>query len=188
MLYLVQNATYNVCGLVYVGQTKGRLNTRMCGHRSGIKNNLFPEDYHHFRQPDHSNLCMNNFILGKIYHPSIMTKLIVQVTYLVQDASVMNIFDKSPRRKLRHCHRQYASPKLHDVSINGLLPYVQTPLGMNNIRTKLHSLLLSKLHSLYATCLKTSTSGRYSTLYNLTYTILDIGQTQAVQARDDTWE
>ena len=146
----------NLCGLVYVGQTKGGLSTRMCGHRSRIKNSLFPEDYHHCMQPNHSNLSMKNCILGKIYyHPSIMTKLIVYVTYLVQDASVMNIFNNSPRRKRRHCHRQYASPKLHDVSINGLLSYVQLLLGMNNVRTKLHSLLLSKFHSLYATCLKT---------------------------------
>jgi len=88
----------------------------------------------------------------------------------------MNIFDNSPRRKRSHCHRQYTSPKLHDVSINGPLPYVQIPLGMNNIRTKLHPLPLSKLHSLYATCLKTSTSDPYSTLYKLAAIMLDIGQ------------
>jgi len=59
----------NLCGLVYVGETKGGLNIHMCGHRSGIKNNIFPEVYHHFRQPNHSNLSMKVRILEKIYHP-----------------------------------------------------------------------------------------------------------------------
>ena len=34
-----------------------------------------------------------------------------------------------------HGHRQYCqytSPKLHDVSVNGLLPYVQIPVGMHH--------------------------------------------------------
>jgi hypothetical protein len=63
--------------------------------------------------------------------------------------NVMNIFDNTPRRKWSHGHRQYTSPKLHDVSINGLLSYVQKPLGMHHIQTKLYSFPFSKLHSLY---------------------------------------
>ena len=35
----------NLYGLIYVGNSKGRLNTRMCGPWSGIKNNLFTEVY-----------------------------------------------------------------------------------------------------------------------------------------------
>jgi len=88
--------------------------------------------------------------------------------------NVMNISDNAPRRK--RSHGQYTSPKLHDVSINGFLLCVQKPLGVHYIRTKLYSVTLSKLHSLYTTCLKTSTTDPYSTLYKLTTIILDIGQ------------
>ena len=66
----------------------------------------------------------------------------------------MNIFDNTPRRKRSHGHHQDISPKLHDASINGLLSYVQIPVGIHHILTELYSLSLSKLHSLYTTCLK----------------------------------
>ena len=56
--------------LVCVGETKGELNIHMCGHRSGIKNNQFPELYHHFRQPDHSTLSVKDHMLEKKYHRS----------------------------------------------------------------------------------------------------------------------
>ena len=75
-----------------------------------------------------------------------------------------------------HDHREYTSPKLHDVSVNDLLPYFQMPLGMHHIPPKLYSLPLSYLHSLYTTCLKTSNTDPYSTLYKLTAIILNIGQ------------
>ena len=165
----------------------------MCGHRSGIKNNLFPEVYYHFRHSDLSNLSMKVRILEKIYHPSnnpnLSTPLLRQkeeywirklrtvMPYGCNDkidsigniscpgwsnVNVMNIFDNTPIRKRSHGHRQYTSPKLYDVSINDLLPYFQIPIGMPHIRTKLYSLPLSKLHSLYTTCLKTSTTDPYS--------------------------
>jgi hypothetical protein len=82
----------------------------------------------------------------------------------------MNIFDNTPRRKRDHDRRQYTSPKLHDIFINGLLPYVKKPLGMRYIRAKLYSLPLSKLHSLHTT-------------YNT-----GIWSTHAFQAGDYTWE
>ena len=44
--------------------------------------------------------------------------MIRQCVYYV---NVMNIFDNTTRRKQGHDHRQYTSPKLHDVSIYGLL-------------------------------------------------------------------
>jgi hypothetical protein len=58
------------------------------------------------------------------------------------------------------------------IYIQGLLPFVQTPLGMHHILTKLFSLALSKLHSLYTTCLSTLTTDPYFTLYKLTAIIL----------------
>jgi hypothetical protein len=52
--------------------------------------------------------------------------------------SNVHIFDNTSRRKRSHGQGQYTSHKLHDVSINGLIPYVQIPLGMHHIRTKLY--------------------------------------------------
>jgi hypothetical protein len=43
----------NLCGLVYVGVTKGKLHKRICGHRSSIINNVNNIVYQHFNQPDH---------------------------------------------------------------------------------------------------------------------------------------
>ena len=48
----------NLCGLVYVGETKGKLDKRICGHRSGIIHNVNDIVYQHFNQPDHSLLSM----------------------------------------------------------------------------------------------------------------------------------
>ena len=91
---------------------------------------------------------------------------------------VMHIFDNTPKRKRSHGHRLYTSPQIHDISINGLLPSpcVQKPLEMHHIRTKQYSLPLSKLNSIYITCIKSSTTDSYSTLYKLTAFILDISQ------------
>jgi hypothetical protein len=70
---------------------------------------------------------------------------------------VMDIFNSAPRRKRRHGHRHYTSPMFHDVSLNDLLPFMQKPLGIHHIRSKLFSLPLSKLHALYNSCWDRST-------------------------------
>ena len=67
--YVVYGVECNLCGLVFVGETKWGLNTRMCGHRSGINNNQYHEVYHHFRQQDHSNLY-TSFHLGNNFNLS----------------------------------------------------------------------------------------------------------------------
>ena len=58
----------NLSGLVYVGETKGRLNKRMCGHKSD--NNLNANDilYKHFNQPYHSIVSMTVRIIENMYH------------------------------------------------------------------------------------------------------------------------
>ena len=69
----------NLCGLVYVGETRGKLHKRICGHRSGIINNVNDIVYQHFNQPDHSILSMPVRIIEKIYHmtnnPNLATPL-----------------------------------------------------------------------------------------------------------------
>lgn len=86
----------------------------------------------------------------------------------------MNIFNSTPRRRRSHGQRNYTSPTLHDVSINDLLPFIQKPLGIHHIRTKLYSLPLSKLHSLFNLCLETTVTNPHSNQYKLTAIMSDI--------------
>ena len=58
-----------LCGLIYVGETKGELRKRMNGHRSQINNGGNQLLYRHFNLPDHSVLSMKVRILEKTYHP-----------------------------------------------------------------------------------------------------------------------
>jgi hypothetical protein len=61
----------NLCGLVYVGVTKGKLHKRRCCHRSSIINNVNDIVYQHFNQPDHSILCTLFFI----YYDQVLNNL-----------------------------------------------------------------------------------------------------------------
>ena len=58
----------NLCGLVYVGETKGKLHKRIRGHRSSIINNVNDIVYQNFNQPNHSIRSMRVRIIEKIYH------------------------------------------------------------------------------------------------------------------------
>ena len=87
--------------------------------------------------------------------------------------NVMGIFKSAPRRKRSHGHRYYTSPIFHDVSLNDLLTFMQKPLGMHHIRSKLFSLPLSKLHTLYNSCLVSNVINPNSNEYKLTAIVLD---------------
>ena len=65
---MVYGLECNLCELVYVGVTKGKLHKRICGHRSSIINNVNDIVYQHFNQPDHSIFSMQVRIIQKIYH------------------------------------------------------------------------------------------------------------------------
>ena len=71
---VVSNVVYGVecslCGLIYVGETKGQLRNRMSGHRYEINHGSNQLLYQHFNLPDHSILSFKVRILEKIYHPS----------------------------------------------------------------------------------------------------------------------
>ena len=58
----------DLCGLIYVGETKGQLRKRVNGHRSEINNGGGQLFYQHFNQADHSVLSMKVRMLEKIYH------------------------------------------------------------------------------------------------------------------------
>ena len=57
-----------LCGLIYVGETKGELRKRINGHRLQINKGGNQLLYRHFNLPDHSLLSMKVRILEKIYH------------------------------------------------------------------------------------------------------------------------
>ena len=90
-----------------------------------------------------------------------------------RSVNVMDIFNSPPRRKRSHGHRHYTSPIPH-VSLNDLLPFMQKPLGMDHIRSKLFSLPLSKLYVLYKSCLENHVTNTNSNEYKLTEIVLDI--------------
>ena len=60
----------------------------------------------------------------------------------------MGLFANTSRRKRSHGHRSYNKPIIHDVSFDSLLPYVNKPLGLHHIRTKLYSVPLKILYEL----------------------------------------
>ena len=54
--------------------------------------------------------------------------------------NVIYIFNPAPGCKRNHGQRHFRSPILHDASMNNPLPFIQKPLGMHHIPTKLFSL------------------------------------------------
>ena len=60
----------NLCGLIYIGETKGQISKRINGHRFNINNNGKQILYQHFNQEDHSIISMRVRIIEKIYHPT----------------------------------------------------------------------------------------------------------------------
>jgi hypothetical protein len=54
-----------------------------------------------------------------------------------------------------------------DVSLNDLPPFMQNPFGIHYIRTKLFSQPLSKLYSLYNSCLENHVTNPNSNEYKL---------------------
>jgi hypothetical protein len=62
---VVYSIECNLCGLVYVGETKGLLNKRISAHRFQINNGGNHLLYKHFNSLDHSILSMRARILEK---------------------------------------------------------------------------------------------------------------------------
>ena len=181
---LVYGIECGLCGLIYVGETKGQLRSRMNGHRFQINHGGNQLLYRHFNLPDHSILSMKVRILEKIYHPTNNPSLstpfrrkreehwirqlgtaapygcndhIDSIGNLTspgcQSVNVLNLFDRTSRRHRSHGSRKYNKPEIHDVSFDGLLPFVNLQLGLHHIRTKLCSLPLKRLHALYESTL-----------------------------------
>ena len=67
---LIYGIECNLCGLIYIGETKGQLSKRINGHRFNINNSGKQALYQHFNREDHSILSMKVRIIEKIYHPT----------------------------------------------------------------------------------------------------------------------
>ena len=76
-----------------------------------------------------------------------------------QSVNVLNLFDRTSRRHRSHGSRKYNKPEIHNVSFDGLLPFVNLQLGLHHIRTRLYSLPLNMspyiflLYYIYHLCL-----------------------------------
>lgn len=139
----------------------------MWGHTCRYDNNASDIVYKCCIQPVHSILSIQVRIIGKIYHRTNVTILILQhlsvdqkttpwldyreqVHQLIAMANLMIcILDlglsvalgmwKIPRRRRRH----FESPTVHVLSISDLLYLMKQSLGIHQILTKLYSLPLS---------------------------------------------
>ena len=91
--------------------------------------------------------------------------------------NVMRLFGCSQRRKRSHGHRHYNRPNFHaDVAFDTLLPYIQQPLGLHHLRTKLYQLPVTKLRSLQKEVVDTKTDVQNSPEYKLVAIILDVAK------------
>ena len=86
----------------------------------------------------------------------------------------MNLFPSHSRRKRSHGHRHYTPAWHNDISFDDLLPFINKPLGIHHIRTKLFSIPLASLQRLYNRCLNTHNFDTSSLEYKLNSIILDI--------------
>jgi hypothetical protein len=68
---------------------------------------------------------------------------------LTYNVNVMGLPPDNRRRRRSHGHRSYDRPNIHDVTLMSLLLYFNKPLGPHNILTKLDSVPLRVLHTLF---------------------------------------
>ena len=88
--------------------------------------------------------------------------------------NVMNLFPTTQRRARSHGHRCYKPFNTDDISFDNLVDYVERPLGLHHIRTKLFSLRLSKLKCLFEESKSINLDGIFSAKKRLVNVIKDI--------------
>ena len=99
-----------------------------------------------------------------------------------QSVNVLNLFDRTSRRHRSHGSRKYNKPEIHNVSFDGLLPFVNLQLGLHHIRTRLYSLPLNMLHDLYESTLTLHFADAASPEHRLQSIILDISSNRLFKA------
>ena len=99
-----------------------------------------------------------------------------------QSVNVLNLFDRTSWRHRSHGSRKYNKHEIHDVSFDGLLPFVNFQLGLHHIRTKLYSLPLKRLHALYESTLTLHFAAVGSPGHRLQGIIMDISSNRLFKA------
>ena len=99
-----------------------------------------------------------------------------------QSVNVLNLFDITSRRHRSHGSRKYNKTEIHDVSFDGLLPFVNLQLGLHHIRAKLYSLPLKRLHALYESTLTLHFADVGSPGHRLQGIILDVSSNRLFKA------
>ena len=99
-----------------------------------------------------------------------------------QSVNVLNLFDRTSRRHQSHASRRYNKPQIHNVSFDGLMPFVNLQLGLHHIRTRLYSLPLKTLHVLYESTLTLHFTDVGSPEHRLQGIILDISSNRLFKA------
>ena len=92
------------------------------------------------------------------------------------------MFDQTSRRHRSHGARNYNKPEIHNVSFDGVLPFVNLQLGLHHIRTRLYSLPLNMLHDLYETTLTLHFADVAPPEHRLQGIILDISSNRLFKA------
>ena len=185
------------------------LRKRMNVHRSSINTGGNQFLYKHFNLPDHYVLSMKVRILKKINSPGLSTPFrrkleehwirqlgsaasygcndhIDSIWNLTspgcQSVNVLNLFDRTSRRHRSNGARKYNKPKIHNVSFDGLLPFVNLQSDLRHIRTRLYSLPLNMLHDLYDSTLTFHFVDAASQEHRLQSIILDISSNRLFKA------
>ena len=122
----------------------------MCGHQLEMNNTKFPTVYKLLNQQVHSILSRKVRMIKKICIPTNKSRCKEREEYQIRrigttkpywnndnikgtgnlsnqlnnNIHAMNLFDKNSRRIRNHGHRHYTPPQMHDVSIDGLLPFI----------------------------------------------------------------
>ena len=81
-----------------------------------------------------------------------------------------------------HVREKCGKRQIHNVSFDGLLPFVNLQLGLHHIRTRLYSLPLNMLHDLYESTLTLHFADVASPEHRLQGIILDISSNRLFKA------
>jgi hypothetical protein len=115
----------NLCGLIYVGKTKGALHKRISGHMFQINNGGNQLLYKHFNSPDHFILSVRVRILEKIYHHTNFPTLSTPFRRQREDYWIKNLGTAFPYG----CNDNIAnvgnltSPQTNNVNVMGPFPH-----------------------------------------------------------------
>ena len=96
--------------------------------------------------------------------------------------NVSNLFCQTSRRHRSHGSRRYNKHEIHNISFDGLLPFVNLQLGLHHIRTRLYSLPSKTLHVLYESTLTLHFTDVGSPEHRLQGMILDISSNRLLKA------